>query len=237
MKYFIGEKRYPVKLDYYIGEGEEGEVYRSGKETIKIYWGNRKNNDHPVLSLDDVSAMTKLKSNHILLPRRPVYNSNDEFCGYSTRYIASYYGDEEFLENWYKEICVLENMHLFSLSMKMHRVYSDAYYLSKNGIVLRDTAATPANHIFNGNFWLIDPGCYMYSTETVDKILEKNIFELNYFFFYHGFGMDDVAYQMTEWLESKGSKYTVCDLIKDEGKSLERTSNFVKKLEKLEKYK
>lgn len=181
MDYFIGDKREQIKFDYYISEGEEGTVSRYGNEAIKIYWKNIEQSSHPYLSLEDCVNMSELKSDHILLPRRIVYNSNDEFVGYSTKHINGFFGDREFTLNFDMERYKINNMSVFSLVHKMNKIYREAQYLSNMGIVLSDIDVN-ANYIFNGQFWLIDPGCYKFSSLPKEEILETNIDRVNELF-------------------------------------------------------
>lgn len=232
-KYFIGENKELLKLDYYIDEGEEGCIYRSGKEAIKIYWESWKKSSHGYLKLEDVLPMTKLNSDHILLPRRPVYNSNDEFCGYSTKHIDGYYGDKEFVLNYHKEIKVLKNMSLSKFEKIISKVYEEMYYLSYNRIILSDLTENSSNYIFNGEFWLIDPGCYIFSDNEKNQIIEENIYQLNKFFLVFGLGIYDE--KIIEIMKNRGSQYTVCNFVKEEGKILEKILSFRQKMTSVSK--
>lgn len=228
MKYFIGEERKPLKLNHYISEGEEGCVYKSGSEAVKIYWDHWKTSDHAFLSLEDALRMTQLESGHILLPRRIVYDSNDEFCGYSTRYIHGYY--EDIVLNRYKEKIVVDHMRLFVLVRKIRKIYADMYHLSRQKVELYDIRYTPNNYIFNGDYWFLDPGCYLFSNKPTDQIIEKNLSELNYFFLCYTLRLYGEKYM--EILTSRGLQYTVCDFIEDDGRKFEKTLQFSRRIKK-----
>lgn len=228
MKYFIGEERKRLKLDYYISEGEEGCVYKSGSEAIKIYWDCWETLDHAFLSLEDALKMTQIKSGQILLPRRIVYDSNDQFCGYSTRYIHGYYEDP--VLNRYKEKEVVNHMRLSFLMRKMKKIYAEIYYLSRQKLELYDIRYTPNNYLFNGDYWFLDPGCYLFSDQSIDQIIEKNISEFNAFFLCYALRLYGEKYM--EILTSRGAQYTVCDFIEDDGKRAEKTLRFSRRIKK-----
>lgn len=231
MNYFIGEKREKIKFDYYISEGEEGNVYRTGAEVVKIYFRNWQNSYHGYLTEEEATQMTTIPSNHILLPRRLVYNENDEFCGYTTKYIRSYYGDSDYVENYHRERTVIERMRLFFLIKKIAKIYEEVRYLSQKGIIIADLLFPTDNYIFNGEFWIIDPGCYSFSDEPIEKILEENIKTLNSFFISNLFYFGEEFFDQPANIPPTPT-YTVCDYLQENGKKLEKTLQFMKRMEK-----
>lgn len=223
MKFFIGDNRELIHLDYYIDEGEEGSVYRYGNEAIKIYWEDWQNMQHDFLTEEEALKMSKLYSKYILLPRRLVYNEHNEFCGYSTNHINGFYGDRKFVLNYEMERRKINNMFLYFLAMKFNKVYQEMQYLSKKGVILADLDSCGSNYIYNGNFYLIDPGCYTFSDQSYAEILKINILKLNEFFLNYGLSFTK---NYLEKLTAISPEYTVVDFIKREGRPFERTRSF-----------
>lgn len=226
MNYFIGDKRESLSLDQYISEGEEGKVYKEGNEAVKIYYSNWRTSRHAYLDEYKAERMTKIATRQILLPRRLVYDENDEFCGYSTTYINSFCEDGNQQQNRDKERKELDKLELQVLKQKIEKIYSEVRFLSEKGILIGDIFPPTENYIYNGEYWILDPGCHTFTDRDPQKVLERNIRSLNAFFLSNCFSVKDVFTGIRRMIDENGPTYTVSDLIEDNGKPLEKTIEF-----------
>ena len=224
MSYYLGENRELVSQEEFIGDGEEGNVYKFKTEAVKIYYNNWQNSYHAYLSLEDVLRMSKMRSNHILLPRRIVYNENDEFCGYSTRYKR-----DPYKYSYDKQIDVIDNMLINSVISMIEKVYKDMYYLSSKGLVITDRDSIE-NYVFNGEFWLIDPGTYYFSDEDIKIVEEENLKTLNSFFLDYCFLLGKDFELVCGMEEPEKLGYTICDFIREHSSYFEKTLSFRKRM-------
>lgn len=231
MKYYIGEEREELKLKEYLSFGEEGDVYKEGNEAVKIYYNNWKKSKHGYLTEETARKMTSINCGQILLPRRLVYDEHDNFCGYSTNYISKFSIKGTIARNINRERVLIDNMFLFFLKKKMNRIYGEMRFLSQKGILLEDLFYPSSNYIFNGEFYLIDPGCYSFSTDSVEKIIEENTKTLNAFFASNCLLLGENSFNHPS-NEIINPKYTMCDFIEDNEKPLEKTIEFRNRMKK-----
>lgn len=231
MKYFIGEERQELKLGNYLSFGEEGNVYQEGDEAVKIYYDDWQSSNHGYLSEEEAKKMTKINCSQILLPRRLVYDEKDNFCGYSTKHIPQFFIKGSKSRNTQRERLLIDNMFLFYLRKKIQRIYSEMRYLAQKGIVLDDLFYPSNNYIFNGEFYLIDPGCYTFSTKSVEKVIEGNIKKLNSFFASNCLLLGEKYFDKGN-TSQYDSKYTICDFIEENERPLEKTYEFRNRIKK-----
>ena len=163
MRYFVDDVLYEVtdeEMEYrHIAEGTESNVYRFRDEVFKIYKDNR------VLKskLDEKSAkyMKNIKTKRIIMPKRLIYDRNDNFCGYTLPY----------LDNCQKSI--LKRKKMTDIINELKLIEDDLLLLKEKSIDLEDF--TLDNFIVNKGLYIIDPGSHEVSTydkrllETINK--------------------------------------------------------------------
>ena len=230
MKYFIGEEREELDLKQYLSFGEEGNVYIEGNEAVKIYYDNWKKSKHGYLTEEMAKKMTKIKCSQILLPRRLVYNEHGEFCGYSTDLIKTFYARNTPKSNYQKERILIDNMFLTYLKKKIQRIYGEMRYLSRKGIIIEDLFFPSNNYIYNGEFFLIDPGCYTFSSDNLGKIIEKNTKTLNSFFSSNCLLLGERFLEIHS--SNANPNYSVYDFIEENEKPFEKTIDFRQRMKK-----
>lgn len=230
MKYYIGEDKQELSLKKYLSFGEEGNVYIEGNEAVKIYYDNWESSKHSYLTEEEARKMTKIKTNQILLPRRLVYDEKGNFCGYSTKLIRTFYPKCEGRKNAQKERFLIDNMFLCYLKNKIKRIYAEMRFLSHKGIILEDFFYPSTNYIFNGEFYLIDPGCYAFSTESVEKTVERNTKTLNSFFASNCLLLGEDFLERTN--APANPSYSMYDFIEENERPLEKTYEFRNRIKK-----
>ena len=119
------------------------------------------------MDIEDAIKMTKIDTQYILLPRRLIFKDNLIFAGYTTPFIE---GHNTFLRN------TLINSSIDELTDIFNKLYSDVYTLSINRIIITDIIGNEDNLIFNGSFYLLDPGYYYFSDWSVSDILPTDSF-------------------------------------------------------------
>jgi hypothetical protein len=72
-----------------IGEGKEGIVYKYNNECIKIFNSKRNNGELLDINEEKFIFFTKLETNNIILPRKLLYNRQNQIEGYIMPYIES----------------------------------------------------------------------------------------------------------------------------------------------------
>ena len=146
------------ELDYmYIGEGVESEVYRYRDEVFKLHKDERQMK----FKLDEKTAnyLSKIKTKRIMMPRKLIYDTNDNFCGYTLLY----------LESHQKEILRRRKMEDIIKELKL--IEEDLITLKEYNVDLEDF--TLDNFIVNKGLYMIDPGSYKVSKD--DKRLTEII--------------------------------------------------------------
>ena len=84
MIYLIGEEKELFTPETIIGYGEEGKVFykKDTNEAVKIFYTF--NSLFSEMSLAEAIEMSQIKTSHILLPQRMIYDERGVFEGYTT---------------------------------------------------------------------------------------------------------------------------------------------------------
>lgn len=208
MNYYIGKEKRPIEPQKYLGDGTEGRVFldKNIKQAVKIFW-EEESFEAPI-TLETALKMTNLKSNHILLPRNIVYDENNKFSGYTTKYIRTYPFITEDILNYYPMYCLIK---------LINSLYKEVEYLSKNNLTLNDILDNSENYIFNGQFYLIDPGYHRFKDWSYEEILEYNMRKINAFLncYLFSYQIKDLTQilriskdiSITKYLESESNPY------------------------------
>lgn len=205
MIYYIGENKQKFIPGYRIGSGFEGIVYLNSKtdEAVKLF------SESNMLELATAEKMTQIRTKYILLPRRLVYDKDGYFAGYTTPFIQkTVMSSKEDLVNY----------PLFYLSYLFSKLYKDAQIISSYKLII-DDVDNVENYIFNGNFYLIDPGYYHFVNASYERVLAENIKTINQFVISNA--LDCGIPNIEDILIKRGETYTLCDYFKDEGKVFE----------------
>ena len=215
--YFIGDTRDVFTPKVFLGSGCEGKVYynEDTNEAVKIQY----NEINKITSLSEESALRlcNIPTNYILLPRRLVYDENGKYLGYTTTYIPKSKEIEEL---------DVQKYTLKTLTAILIRLYKDAYEVSKYGLCINDVLSE-GNYIFNGSYYLIDPGLYYFSEKDKEEILKENISKINTFINYTI--LWDRIQEIQNKLIERGSNYTICDYLKDEAKEDETLIGLIRR--------
>lgn len=205
MEYFIGENKELFVPDKKIGQGFEGVVYLNKKsnEAVKIFSKYNK------LNIETAEKMTQIHTKYILLPRRLVYDEFDNYAGYTTKYIET---NKPMTSSTLVNYPIIYLLYLFS------KLYKEVDLISNHKLLLADLE-NPDNYIYNGNFYLVDPGYYHFVGNSYESVLEKNIDTINRFLLSYGLNYDNEEIEI--FLKKLNNFYTVCDYLKDTGSIFE----------------
>lgn len=214
--YFIGCTKESFTPEIVLGSGCEGKVYYNQKtqEAVKIHYDNIGKES---LSEEDALKLCNISTSNILLPRRLIYDENGVFLGYTTNFVPKYKHVEEL---------DVEHYTVGYLISILSKLYKDAQLMSENGLVLCDLLSN-GNYIFNGSYYLTDPGFYHFVEKDMKTILIENIRKLNTF-------LDATVFwcrinNLPEELLRRDATYTICDYLKDEGQKDETLNSLVRR--------
>ena len=204
--YFIGNTKDVFTPKVFLGSGCEGKVYynEDTNEAVKIYSGNTLNSKS--LSEETAKFLSHISTTNILLPKRLVYDEQGSFIGYTTPFIQTYQGVNN-LE--------LLDFKIPDLIKVIEPLYRDAYTLSMHKIYLRDIYSD-GNALYNGNFYLIDPGLYKIMPHDKMEILKYNFLDLNGALNIYILQMK--IFEMEVEMIKRGDYYNICDYLRDEGR-------------------
>ncbi len=213
MEYFIGENKELFVPEKRIGQGFEGVVYLNKKsnEAVKIFSKYNK------LNIDTAEKMTQINTKYILLPRRLVYDEFDNYAGYTTKYIET---NKPMTSSTLVNYPIIYLLYLFS------KLYKEVDLISNHKLLLADLE-NPDNYIYNGNFYLVDPGYYHFVGNSYENVLGKNIDTINRFLLSYGLNYDNE--EIENFLKKLNNFYTVCDYLKDTGSIFESYTNLTRK--------
>lgn len=213
MEYFIGENKELFVPDKKIGQGFEGVVYLNKKsnEAVKIFSKYNK------LNIETAEKMTQIHTKYILLPRRLVFDEFDNYAGYTTKYIET---NKPMTSSTLVNYPIIYLLYLFS------KLYKEVDLISNHKLLLADLD-NPGNYIYNGNFYLVDPGYYHFVGNSYESVLEKNIDTINRFLLSYGLNYDNEEIEI--FLKKLNNFYTVCDYLKDTGSIFESYTNLTRK--------
>lgn len=142
------------KLKLLSNKGSEFFVYKYGKSVVKLYKDNYKLSH---LSPEEMSFLSNLSTERILLPSNKLLDKNGSMIGYQMPLIL---GEKDLLmdimQSFFEELYVLQD---------------DIDLLCEYFVILRDI--NPDNTIYNGSLFLIDPGNYLINE------LEKVIYHID----------------------------------------------------------
>lgn len=205
MEYFIGENKELFVPDKKIGQGFEGVVYLNKKsnEAVKIFSKYNK------LNIETAEKMTQIHTKYILLPRRLVFDEFDNYAGYTTKYIET---NKPMTSSTLVNYPIIYLLYLFS------KLYKEVDLISNHKLLLADLD-NPGNYIYNGNFYLVDPGYYHFVGNSYESVLEKNIDTINRFLLSYGLNYDNE--EIEKFLKKLNNSYTVCDYLRDTGSIFE----------------
>lgn len=213
MEYFIGENKELFVPDKKIGQGFEGVVYLNKKsnEAVKIFSKYNK------LNIETAEKMTQIHTKYILLPRRLVFDEFDNYAGYTTKYIEN---NKPMTSSTLVNYPIIYLLYLFS------KLYKEVDLISNHKLLLADLD-NPGNYIYNGNFYLVDPGYYHFVGNSYESVLEKNIDTINRFLLSYGLNYDNE--EIEKFLKKLNNSYTVCDYLKDTGSIFESYKSLTRK--------
>lgn len=213
MEYFIGENKELFVPDKKIGQGFEGVVYLNKKsnEAVKIFSKYNK------LNIETAEKMTQIHTKYILLPRRLVFDEFDNYAGYTTKYIEN---NKPMTSSTLVNYPIIYLLYLFS------KLYKEVDLISNHKLLLADLD-NPGNYIYNGNFYLVDPGYYHFVGNSYESVLEKNIDTINRFLLSYGLNYDNE--EIEKFLKKLNNSYTVCDYLKDTGSIFESYTSLTRK--------
>lgn len=213
MEYFIGENKELFVPDKKIGQGFEGVVYLNKKsnEAVKIFSKYNK------LNIETAEKMTQIHTKYILLPRRLVYDEFDNYAGYTTKYIET---NKPMTSSTLVNYPIIYLLYLFS------KLYKEIDLISNHKLLLADLE-NPGNYIYNGNFYLVDPGYYHFVGNSYESVLEKNIDTINRFLLSYGLNYDNE--EIEKFLKKLNNSYTVCDYLRDTGSIFESYKSLTRK--------
>ncbi len=154
------------ELDYwYLGEGNEGTVYIWKDKAIKIYKPYCRTDR---LSEEEALFLSKIPTKRILLPIDIVYDENNNFIGYTTK----------FIQNRNREI--IKSLSLSTIKKELEIIKEDIFLLSNRGVSLEDFYYD--NFALDDGFYMIDPGTYIIVDYDKRKVYLENIKLYNEFF-------------------------------------------------------
>ncbi len=213
MEYFIGENKELFVPDKKIGQGFEGVVYLNKKsnEAVKIFSKYNK------LNIETAEKMTQIHTKYILLPRRLVFDEFDNYAGYTTKYIEN---NKPMTSSTLVNYPIIYLLYLFS------KLYKEVDLISNHKLLLADLE-NPDNYIYNGNFYLVDPGYYHFVGNSYESVLEKNIDTINRFLLSYGLNYDNE--EIEKFLKKLNNSYTVCDYLRDTGSIFESYKSLTRK--------
>lgn len=213
MEYFIGENKELFVPDKKIGQGFEGVVYLNKKsnEAVKIFSKYNK------LNIETAEKMTQINTKYILLPRRLVFDEFDNYAGYTTKYIET---NKPMTSSTLVNYPIIYLLYLFS------KLYKEVDLISNHKLLLADLE-NPDNYIYNGNFYLVDPGYYHFVGTSYESVLGKNIDTINRFLLSYGLNYDNE--EIEKFLKKLNNSYTVCDYLRDTGSIFESYTSLTRK--------
>lgn len=213
MEYFIGENKELFVPDKKIGQGFEGVVYLNKKsnEAVKIFSKYNK------LNIETAEKMTQIHTKYILLPRRLVFDEFDNYAGYTTKYIET---NKPMTSSTLVNYPIIYLLYLFS------KLYKEVDLISNHKLLLADLD-NPGNYIYNGNFYLVDPGYYHFVGNSYESVLEKNIDTINRFLLSYGLNYDNE--EIEKFLKKLNNSCTVCDYLRDTGSIFESYKSLTRK--------
>lgn len=213
MEYFIGENKELFVPDKKIGQGFEGVVYLNKKsnEAVKIFSKYNK------LNIETAEKMTQIHTKYILLPRRLVFDEFDNYAGYTTKYIET---NKPMTSSTLVNYPIIYLLYLFS------KLYKEVDLISNHKLLLADLE-NPDNYIYNGNFYLVDPGYYHFVGNSYESVLEKNIDTINRFLLSYELNYDNE--EIEKFLKKLNNSYTVCDYLRDTGSIFESYTSLTRK--------
>ena len=213
MEYFIGENKELFVPDKKIGQGFEGVVYLNKKsnEAVKIFSKYNK------LNIETAEKMTQIHTKYILLPRRLVYDEFDNYAGYTTKYIKT---NKPMTSSTLVNYPIIYLLYLFS------KLYKEVDLISNHKLLLADLDNS-GNYIYNGNFYLVDPGYYHFVGYSYESVLGKNIDTINRFLLSYGLNYDNE--EIEKFLKKLNNSYTVCDYLRDTGSIFESYTSLTRK--------
>lgn len=213
MEYFIGENKELFVPDKKIGQGFEGVVYLNKKsnEAVKIFSKYNK------LNIETAEKMTQIHTKYILLPRRLVFDEFDNYAGYTTKYIET---NKPMTSSTLVNYPIIYLLYLFS------KLYKEVDLISNHKLLLADLD-NPGNYIYNGNFYLVDPGYYHFVGTSYESVLGKNIDTINRFLLSYGLNYDNE--EIEKFLKKLNNSYTVCDYLRDTGSIFESYTSLTRK--------
>lgn len=154
-------------LDYmFIDDGAEGDVYRYGKDAIKIY---KKHCCRSRLDEEQCRKLGTISTKRILLPEKIVYGEDCKtFIGYSTPFI-------------YKYPCGrIMDMKVDKFCDELDLIKDDLRVLANNGVEVDDWHT--GNILYNGKIYMGDPGGFVFSSEVrPQRAMGNNVYTLSRF--------------------------------------------------------
>lgn len=146
-----------------IATGKTGDVYKYGKEAVKIF-----DNDKS-LPIDEESAreLTRISSTRrILLPRKLVFY-DDAFSGYTLKLVSRERAGRRMI-----------SQNISDIISNVEQLERDVEIVSARKVLLN--GISPENVLNNGRLYLTDPSKYrLLDVKTTDRLLGINMYQLH----------------------------------------------------------
>lgn len=154
-------KRINANEKTYLGFGIEGITYRDNEDAVKLFHSERSS----FLEEETAIYMTSINTERFLLPKKLIYNRNNKFIGYRTKFIKNDNKDE-----------------IFTLSKKdlidnFDKLIKESVKLAEHGIVIDDNNFSNMNYN-DKKIYFVDPGSYFYDED--DRMTFYGRFQANY---------------------------------------------------------
>ncbi len=207
------------ELNYmYLDEGNESEVYRYGREALKIYKPYCRKDR---LSEEDVLRLSKIYTQRLLLPNVAIKNADTlAFVGYSTPFIYKHPKD------------AVTRIRMSKFLDELDIIESDLRVLSANGVEVEDLHMD--NVLYDGHLFIGDPGSYTFNEEdSRSRVYTHNLKILSRFVKHEVFDMIKVPRKRRISLNDRydDSMY-IGDQLRDDMLEKETVRQFVKRMTK-----
>ena len=131
--------------------------YRFNDEIFKIY---KKFPDKYTLSLEDVEKLSKIHTERILMPKKPIFDEKFKFCGHTEKAIDAYHKEN------------LKRMNMGKFIEELFLLKKDLLTLNYEQVEICDL--NYENYIYSDGIYIIDPGSYkILSSRHFSEILNQ----------------------------------------------------------------
>ena len=203
-------------LNYmYLGEGEEAEVYKYGREVLKIYKKYCRKNR---LGEDASVFLSQIETKRFLLPKKIIHDPVDgSFIGYSMPFKYSY------------PSLVIVRLKMISFLDELDIIRDDIRILSNEYVDIDDLNMD--NVLYDGSLFMGDPGSFEFRCDYPSSLYKKNIRILNSFVKDDVFGLINLSKDRRREVSYMfDDDVYIGEQIRDEVKPKETVAQFVKRI-------